>query len=159
VGPALVLALEVTNRDSQMVTFQEALHSYFAVRDIREVTITGLEQASYLDRLAGPEPVPPSAKPIRIAAETDRIYLDTTSPVTIVDPGLRRAITISKAGSRSTVVWNPWVDKARAMSDFGDDEWTEMVCVETCNIGASEVRLEPGGRHTMTATIEIAGGE
>lgn len=69
VGPALVLSLEVTNRDSEAVTFQEALHTYFAVRDVREVAITGLEQASYLDRLGGPEPVAPSAEPIRIGAE------------------------------------------------------------------------------------------
>ena len=159
VGPALVLALEVTNRDSDALTFQEALHAYFAVRDIREVTITGLEEASYLDRLAGPEPVPAGAEPIRIGAETDRIYLDTTSPVTIVDPGYRRAITISKVGSRSTVVWNPWVDKARAMRDFGDDEWARMVCVETGNVGAAEVRLEPGSQHTMIATIVVTDGE
>lgn len=28
------------------------------------------------------------------------------------------------------VVWNPWVEKARGMKDFGDDEYTKMICVE-----------------------------
>jgi glucose-6-phosphate 1-epimerase len=41
------------------------------------------------------------------------------------------------------------------MPDFGDDEWPEMVCVETCNVGASVRRLAPGGSHTMTAQIEL----
>ena len=30
----------------------------------------------------------------------------------------------------SVVVWNPWKEKAVAMSDFGDDEYPNMVCVE-----------------------------
>ena len=27
-------------------------------------------------------------------------------------------------------VWNPWVDKAKRMGDFGDDEYKRMLCVE-----------------------------
>jgi glucose-6-phosphate 1-epimerase len=54
------------------------------------------------------------------------------------------------------VVWNPWVDKARAMPDFGDDEWPEMVCVETANVNVHAVTLRPGASHTMTAVIEAA---
>ena len=41
------------------------------------------------------------------------------------------------------------------MPDFGDDEWPEMLCVETCNVGACARRLAPGGSHTMTAQIEV----
>ena len=32
--------------------------------------------------------------------------------------------------SLNLVVWNPWVEKAKAMSDFGDDEYNTMICVE-----------------------------
>lgn len=28
------------------------------------------------------------------------------------------------------MVWNPWADKAKAMGDFGDDEYKTMLCVE-----------------------------
>lgn len=28
------------------------------------------------------------------------------------------------------VVWNPWINKAKAMSDFGDEEYRIMICVE-----------------------------
>jgi glucose-6-phosphate 1-epimerase len=55
------------------------------------------------------------------------------------------------------VVWNPWIAKAKAMPDFGDDEWTGMVCVETANAGADAVALAAGARHVMTATIEVLG--
>jgi glucose-6-phosphate 1-epimerase len=28
------------------------------------------------------------------------------------------------------VVWNPWIEKAKAMTDFDNDEYLKMVCVE-----------------------------
>ena len=31
--------------------------------------------------------------------------------------------TIDKEGFPDAVVWNPWTDKAKGMSDFGDDEY------------------------------------
>ena len=67
---------------------------------------------------------PATSEPITIAAETDRVYLGATGTVTIEDPGWRRRIVVGKSGSSTTVVWNPWIAKAKAMPDFGDDEWT-----------------------------------
>ena len=81
--------------------------------------------------------------------------MNTQGACTIHDPGARRRIVVRKSGSNATVVWNPWVDKARAMPDFGDDEWPEMVCVETGNVNVHAVTLAPGARRTMTATIDV----
>jgi glucose-6-phosphate 1-epimerase len=154
VGAALSLSLDVTNT-GEAVSFEEALHTYYAVRDTRSVTVTGLDQAAYVDRLGGPEPRRQGPEPVRFEAETDRIYLDTRATTTVVDPGHGRSITTRKAGSDATVVWNPWSDKARALRDLDDDEWTGMCCVETCNVRDSRVRLDPGGRHTMSATTTV----
>jgi glucose-6-phosphate 1-epimerase len=153
VGARLTLALEVTNLDGDDVTFEEALHTYLRVSDIGRVQVRGLEHAPYLDRLGGPDPVPGEAGPVRFAGETDRIYLGTRATVTVADDDSPRAVTIAKEGSDATVVWNPWAGKAAAMADFGDDEWTTMVCVETCNLRDTAVRLAPGQRHTMTAVL------
>ena len=57
----------------------------------------------------------------------------TDATCTIDDPGFERKISIAKQGSKSTVVWNPWVAKAARMPDYGDDEYPEMVCIETTN--------------------------
>jgi len=156
VGAALSLSLQVTNWDTRPVAYEAALHTYYAVGDVREVTVTGLENTAYLDQLAGPEPQRQGPEPVRFTGETDRIYTDTAATATIEDPGQRRAVSIHKDGSETTVVWNPWSGKAHSMKDFGDDEWTGMVCVETCNVGEAAIRLEPGAQHTMTATIEVA---
>lgn len=154
VGTALRLELEVGNPGAAPFTFEEALHTYLAVDDVRNVSLDGLEETEYLDKVAGFGRRHQPRGPVRITGETDRIYLDTEAACVLRDPGRWRRITIAKQGSRATVVWNPWVAKARAMPDFGDDEWPEMICVETGNVNAHAVTLPPGGRHTMMASIE-----
>jgi len=98
---------------------------------------------------------PGEAGPIAIAGETDRVYNGTKATVTIEDPAWKRRVVVGKTGSSTTVVWNPWVAKAKAMPDFGDDEWTGMLCVETANAGDDAVTLAPGASHVMTATLEV----
>lgn len=155
-GTVLAIALEVRNTGTDAFTFEEALHTYFGVHYVREIGITGLEQTVYLDKVDGMARKTESTDPIRFTGETDRIYLNTEGACTIHDPGRQRRIRIDKTGSNSTVVWNPWIGKARAMPDFGDLEWPEMVCVETCNVNAHAVTLAAGGTHTMTARFEVA---
>lgn len=43
----------------------------------------------------------------------------------------------------SAVVWNPWERKAKAMVDFGDDEYKHMICVEPAAI-EKPITLKPG---------------
>jgi glucose-6-phosphate 1-epimerase len=154
-GSVLRMDLEVHNEGTDAFTYEEALHTYFGVGEVRNVTVTGLEGAEYLDKVGGLSRHRQGVEPVSFAGETDRVYLDTRAPCVIHDPGGRRRITVSKTGSDSTVVWNPWIDKARAMPDFGDDEWPEMLCVETCNVNAHACTLEPGASHTMTAIVTV----
>ena len=154
VGSRLSLALQVTNRGDEAVIFEEALHTYLDVRDIRATEVSGLEGTPFHDRNGGPEPVPGEPDPVRFGSATDRIYLGTRAKTTVRDGEAGRSVLISKRGSDATVVWNPWIDNARAMGDFGDDEWKRMVCVEVCNIRDAAVHLAPGESHTMVATFE-----
>jgi glucose-6-phosphate 1-epimerase len=154
-GKRLSLALDVANAGDAPIAFEAALHTYFAVSDIRTVTVTGLAGTEYLDKVAGLARRRQGDAPIGFDGETDRIYLDTEATCTIDDPGLNRRVLVAKHGSLSTIVWNPWIAKARAMPDFGDDEWPGMLCIETANVGERAVRLEPGSHHTMTATITV----
>lgn len=155
VGATLQLSLEITNRSGGAVTFDEALHTYFSVGDVRDVAVRGLTDAHYQDRVLGAGQVQQRTEPLRIEKETDRMYLNSVGTVTIEDTVGDRVIRIRKDGSGATVVWNPWIDKSKAMGDFGDDEWGEMICVEPCNAGPTEVRLDPGARHRMATTIDV----
>src|SRR5204862_7141083 len=112
----------------------------------------------YVDKTDGMAVKTQGGKPMKIVEETDRVYLGTKSAVTVNDPGRRRKIVVSKENSDATVVWNPWVAKAKAMADFGDNEWQIMVCVETCNVNAHKVALAGGASHVMRAVVETRAG-
>ena len=154
VGASLRIELVARNTGTEEVSCSGALHSYFAVQNVKEITIGGLEGTAYLDKVDG------SARKmqdgaITISSEVDRVYVDTTATCTINDPGFGRQIVIAKDGSRSTVVWNPWEAKARALHDFGDDEYREMVCVETTNAADDVVTIAPGAEHMLCAEISV----
>jgi glucose-6-phosphate 1-epimerase len=155
IGATLTMSLDVENAGSEAFVFEEALHSYFVVADVARVTVGGLHRTEYLDKMAGSARTRQDDELISFSRETDRVYLDTPATCVIHDPGLGRRISVAKSSSASTIVWNPWIEKARAMPDFGDDEWPGMVCVETGNVRPSSVQLAPGDRHTMTAEITV----
>jgi glucose-6-phosphate 1-epimerase len=154
IGAALDLALTVQNQDARALQFQEALHTYLAVSDVGRVSIKGLSGRDYVDKVDGMKRKTQRGA-LRITGETDRVYLDTSDTVTVDDPGMNRRILVSKEGSSSTVVWNPWVEKAVKMPDFGDDEWTRMLCVETANVADNAVTLAPGATHVMRAMVRV----
>jgi len=154
-GDELRMELIVSNRGSAPFDFEAALHSYFRVGDATTARISGLDESAYIDKTdAGREK--PQQGDIVINAQTDRIYRNSTDPVMIEDDSLKRCIKIAKENSHDTVVWNPWSEKAAAMSDLGESHWREFVCVETCNVGGNAVHLAPGGTHNMAAIISVA---
>ena len=153
VGQALHVELIARNTGGERFICGGALHSYFSVSDVSGVAIHGLDGCAYIDQLDGQRKI--QHGPLTIAAETDRVYLDTTAECVIDDPGLARRIRIAKAGSRSTVVWNPWAAKAQRLPDFGDQEYHGMVCVETANAREDVVTLAPGDEHRLGVTIGV----
>lgn len=154
-GATLTLRLEVENVGDSPLTFEEALHAYFAISYVHAVEVDGLGETDYLDRAHQAVRKHQDAGAIRFAGETDQLHLNTRTAVTISDPEWKRRIVIEKRGSESTVVWNPWIEKAARLADFGDDEWPQMVCVEPANAAEDAVTVAPGARHTMGMTVRI----
>ena len=155
VGQTLTMTLETTNTSDQLFKFEQALHTYFAVGDVRRTAVHGLGQTEYLDKVDGQQPRRQGDAPLRIRSETDRVYIATRAACVLEDEAGGRQITIAKSGSNCTVVWNPWIDKAQRMGDFGDDEWARMLCIETCNVADHAVTLNAGASHTMSAVITV----
>jgi D-hexose-6-phosphate mutarotase len=155
IGSSLVMTLEVQNRGGEPFTFEEALHTYFSVSAIQAVDVLGLKGADYIDKVGGFARKTQQDDILRFTAETDRVFPNTTATCVLRDPGLRREIVVEKTNSETSVVWNPWVAKAAAMPDFGDDEWPFMACIETANAGENALTLAPAATHAMTATISI----
>ena len=153
----LELELEVHNTGSASMRFEEALHAYFKVGEVRSARISGLDAVRYLDKTDHYREKIQQGD-LEIASETDLVYLDTQTPVDLSDPGLDRRIHVAKQNSRTTVIWNPWTEKARALSDLGTGEWTQLVCIEASNVLASAVEVVPGDLHRMQAAISVTVG-
>jgi glucose-6-phosphate 1-epimerase len=152
VGRELSLAFEVENTDQDAFDYELALHTYLGVSDVRHVQLSGLEGAVYDDKVSGARAVRQGDEPVRFVAETDRVY-DSSARVSVLDSARARRLVIDKTCSATSVVWNPWIDKAKRMTDFGDDEWPSMLCVEAANTGARRITLLPESRHTTTTII------
>jgi D-hexose-6-phosphate mutarotase len=153
VAASLTMELIVTNTGASDFSFETCLHTYFQVGDIGKTGVTGLQGARYHDQVLGAH-FTDSDDTIRFTAETDRVYQNTAETVEIHDPVLRRTILVRKSGSKSTVVWNPWIEKSKRMPDFGDDEYPHMVCVESGNVREHAITLTPGERTTLKVEID-----
>jgi glucose-6-phosphate 1-epimerase len=140
------------NRGSSSVTISQALHSYFAVSDVRTVHVEGLNGLDYIETLDDWKTVKQIGD-LQFTGETDRIYLDAPQKLSIVDPAWKRRIELSSSGSRSAVIWNPWTERAAAFSDMADDGWQRMLCIETANVMNDAVVLAPGASHTLGVSI------
>jgi glucose-6-phosphate 1-epimerase len=156
-GRELQLELRVRNAGDQPFRFDEALHTYFAVGDVRRVMVGGLSGAAYVDKVDGGARRVQGREPLAFSGETDRVFVGHEGPLTLTDSAWERKILVRRGGSRTAVVWNPWIAKAKAMPDFGDDEWTGMVCVESANALEDAVMLEPGAEHVLTTRIGVEG--
>ena len=154
IGRTLTMRLTVANDGTVPLVFEEALHAYYAVADIHEVTVNGLEGVTYLDKNDNLQSKVQRGA-ITITEPTDRVYLNTTSPCVLYDAGSKRKITIAKSGSDTTVVWNPWESGAAKLPDMDPTEWHEFLAVETVNAAANAVTLAPGTQHVMEARVSV----
>lgn len=157
VGQELEVELATTNTGKASFELGQALHTYFVVGDIRRATVAGLEGCDYVDKVDGGKRKRQKGQ-VAFTQETDRVYLGTHGCCGILDPVMDRTILITSTGSRSTVVWNPWTEKAEKMGDFGPEGHLGMVCVETANAVDDVVTLAAGETHRMTAQYRVLPG-
>lgn len=151
-GETLRIELATENTGHEDFIISEALHTYFRIGDISAVQVKGLDGAEYWDKAGGGSALKKQTGAITFSGETDRVYINSGSECVIQDEKLRRNIHIAKSGSRSTVVWTPWADKAGKMGDLGQpDGWREMVCIESGNAMEDAVKIPAGTRHTLVA--------
>ena len=159
VGQTLKMALTTRNMGNTDINITEALHTYFHISDIGNIHVTGLDNTAYWDKAAGGVRGLQTGD-ITFKQEFDRVYVNSSSACVIEDAALKRHIHINKIGSQSTVVWNPWQDKADKMGDMGagskgQSGWREMVCVESANALENSVSIAAGKSHTLAVEYSV----
>ncbi|KAL9127423.1 MAG: hypothetical protein Q9217_003692 [Psora testacea] len=158
----LETSLVIRNTGDKVFDFQTLFHSYLAVDvsaslgdrlegDISQVSITGLESISYVDKVGGATQSAASKAPITISSEVDRVYSPPVSQTVTVTENKKPRYEITRDELDDVVIWNPWENKAGGMADFGPaDGWKRMVCVETGSVS---------GWNTLEAGDSWEGGQ
>ena len=152
-GSSLEVAIESTNLGDDQLLVSGALHSYFRVGDVRQIIIKGLEDTDYLDTV-GQHTDRHQTGVIEIDREVDRYY-DSIAAVRLEDPLKERVILIDKKNSPSTVVWNPWIEKAAALGDLPNEDYLAFACVETAVTNDRAVALSKGETHDFATRISV----
>jgi glucose-6-phosphate 1-epimerase len=157
IGHELRMRLTIANLGSLPLYLEEALHTYLAVGDARQVSIRGLSGAEFIDKADGFKRKRQDEPVFTFMSETDRPYLDTEQTVTLDDPVLMRRVSIAKANSKTTVIWNPWSKLSAKLADMSPNGWEQMTCVETANAADNALTLQSNEHHTMEAHITLQG--
>lgn len=153
------MTLRVRNAGAEAFGFTTALHTYFRVGDAERTRVElGRRGLTYLDNLDGRRAKVDEGDTVVFEGEVDRIYKSAPGTIRIVDEASSngpRTFHIEKSESfPDAVVWNPWIEKARKMSDFGDEEYREMVCVEVACV--DEIVVAPGSTWVGSQTISVS---
>lgn len=157
---SLQTTFSVTNLDSSPFDFNVLCHTYFSVPDISKVKITGLEDATYTDKTSAGKRVV-QAGPIQgVNHEYDYVYENVTSSEIKIDFHAKdfAPLSIQRENMPDIVVWNPWIQKAKEFSDFGDKEYNDMVCVEVGNV-SKFLKIGVGETFSGTQRIQILPSE
>lgn len=152
-GVEFSIALTVTNQDRVPFRFEALFHTYLAVGDARKCEVRGLRGVRYYDKLAGNMGATQTDELLRFAGECDRTYVKNESACTLFDPVLQRTLTVRQENAPSTVVWNPWIEKTKRLSDLGADDWQRFVCIESGCVMDDAVTLAPGASHHLCVRI------
>jgi glucose-6-phosphate 1-epimerase len=152
VGATLRASLTVKNVGDSAGTFEAALHSYFTVGHVADVTIEGLEGIEFIDKVNPGSGVDDSA--LQLTDRTDRVYLSNPGVIVIDDPDLGRRVKVESHGANNAVVWNPWGELAATVADIKDG-WPTMVCVEAASVMDGAIKLSPGQAHTLTTIVGV----
>lgn len=154
-GSSLKTSLTVKNIGNTPFPFETLLHTYIRIDDVDKVRVSGLTGYPYVDKVA----IAPNGNPLRVDEE-ENVFVTITQEVDRVYERVKNDhltvsnVVIHKNGFNDVVVWNPWIDRAKALADFADDEYKQMICVEVGNV-QNPIVLAPGdewkGSQVLTA--------
>ncbi|MGI4854233.1 MAG: D-hexose-6-phosphate mutarotase [Janthinobacterium lividum] len=155
VGKELQQTLTVTNHGTAPMEFEEGLHTYYAVGDVAAARLDGLRGSTYLDKRDNMVRKVQRETEFAWTRDVDQVHVHTAEPLTLHDPAGKRSIHITKEGSQTTVIWNPWSVLTPGMPDLAEDSWHHFVCVEAVNAADDRMTLQPGATHGMAVTVRV----
>lgn len=148
----IALSLHTKNTGTESFVYGGALHTYLCVADSQQCTVEGLA-VDYRDSLDSGKPKK-SKKILSIYGPVDSIYATNNGNIVVNDDKNNRKINVNNAGNDSVVVWNPWIEGAKAFADMSDDGYQTMLCIESAITSENGVLVEAGQVHTLKTVIK-----
>ena len=149
----LTMSLRVENINAKKMAFTAALHTYFRVDHIKNVIIDGLQQCEFWDNGTSFNQRQHQEKhQLQVDSAIDRVYFNTPESLKLTDNQSTRQIISN--GFDDTVVWNPWASGAKAFIDMADDEYQQMLCIESANV-QTPIALEAGATWQGVQKISV----
>ncbi|KAG0227142.1 hypothetical protein BGW41_003961 [Actinomortierella wolfii] len=138
--------LRVRNLGDKAFEFNTLLHTYFSISDASKVKVGGLSNIEYVDKVS--QSTKKQEGDVTIPGEVDSVYASVQSKsIEIKDAATAadgsKGILLTRDGVNDIVVWNPWIEKAKGMADFDDEEYVNMICVEAGQV-AEFIGLQAG---------------
>ena len=162
---SLKMILSVRNdSDTESLPFTGCFHTYFRTPDIDNITIQGLQDLTYIDKVDSYQSKTHITSPFHVSDELsspqclalsngqyflDRVYQPppgTPCPLTLTDTGAERVFVVEKSASwPEWVLFNPWREGKRGPKgpDFDDDGYKHMICLEP-SAATQPVIVPPG---------------
>ncbi len=150
----LLLTMRVENTGTVPLQFNTALHTYLRTKDVSGLRLQGFAGCEFVDMLRDRKMDLEDRQEVLIDGPIDRVYRDSPQSVQVCSDSDRYAYLVTKEGFTDTVVWNPWLDGAKALVDLGDSEYSEMLCVESGNV-LTPIVLNPGELHTSAQILRV----
>ena len=139
---SLKVQLTVENLGNQNLSFSGALHTYFAVQHIDQVSLTGQAQQPEWDAVNDTHQS--CSGVLKFNAEFDRVYdvLTDQQPTWSLIDGQQQLQISQSASWGQSVVWNPGADKCSQLKDMPLDGYQRMLCVEAARV-TSTIQVQP----------------
>jgi len=157
VGKKLELDLATENLDEKSFDITQALHTYFVVKNINEVSVSGLDGCAYLDKAKsnmGEENKTQNGD-VSFSGEVDRIYLDVPNDLYVRQKDTEKLTAIQSVNNKTAVVWNPWRELCEQSADLNSDDYTRFVCVETANAAENVIKVKPGDAFSLRVIYSV----
>jgi len=146
------LTLATINTGPQSFRISQALHTYLPTQDIKQSYIHNTHASNYIDALDNWDKKQQVGK-IHFSAETDRLYFFANSNYSLRLETPNQSLLINNKHSQSAVIWNPWIEKSKHLSQFSPLDFEKMLCIETANVLTDTKTIGPSEQAEISVEL------
>mgnify|MGYP001179313087 CR=1 FL=1 len=140
----LKIQLDVCNTGTSTFEWTGGLHPYWAVGNLLESQLKGLQGVSVSDRYNASRIIE-AREAVQWSGQAYESLYDMPDPVSLELPS--HTLKLSMTGFDQWMVWNPGADEAKNLNDMPAADWQRFVCIEPVRV-SRPCRLQPGDSFT-----------